>query len=103
VPEKELENDIRIRGGLVAVETNGFCPSRYASIRTLGEPTLFGDSVHRMRSVFSDLSEALQSSYRSLLKRGWTKFAMAQSPQRSEAMGQQAAANTPLITISALW
>ena len=35
------------RGGLVAVETNGFeCPSRYASIRTLGETTLFGDSVH---------------------------------------------------------
>jgi hypothetical protein len=35
------------RGGLVAVETNGFlCPSRYASIRTFNEPTLFGGSVH---------------------------------------------------------
>jgi Transposase IS116/IS110/IS902 family len=41
-----LENDIRIHGGLVAVEPNGFCPSRYASIRTFSESTLFGDSVH---------------------------------------------------------
>src|SRR5215204_6995264 len=29
------------------------CPSRYASIRTFGEPALCGGSVHRMRSVFS--------------------------------------------------
>jgi hypothetical protein len=33
-------------------ECNGFeCPSRYASIRTLGELSVLGSSVHRMRSV----------------------------------------------------
>jgi hypothetical protein len=38
---------------LVSVaECNGFeCPSRYASIRTLGELSVLGSSVHRMRSV----------------------------------------------------
>jgi hypothetical protein len=40
------------RGGLVAVETNGFCPSRYASIRTVSEPTLFGGSVHHEIRLF---------------------------------------------------
>ena len=29
------------RGGLSVAEPNGFCPSRYASIRTLGEPALW--------------------------------------------------------------
>jgi hypothetical protein len=93
-------------GGLVAVETNGFlCPSRYASIRTFSEPTIFGGSVHYEIRLDSDYQlKALQSSYRSLLlQRGWTKFAIAQSPQRSEAMGHEAAADTPLFMISALW
>ena len=36
------------------IECDRFCPSRYASIRTFGEPSLFGGSVHRMRSVLSD-------------------------------------------------
>jgi hypothetical protein len=37
---------------LLEAECNGFeCPSRYASIRTLGELSVLGSSVHRMRSV----------------------------------------------------
>jgi hypothetical protein len=45
--------------------------ARYASIRTLSsELTLFGGSVHRMRSVFSGSIEVLQSSERSLLLEG---------------------------------
>jgi hypothetical protein len=30
------------------------CPSRYASSRTFDESALVGDSVHMMRSFFSD-------------------------------------------------
>jgi hypothetical protein len=51
----------------VVGERIGWSPSRYASIRTLGEPTLFGDPVHRMRSVLSRTYWVLQSSERSLL------------------------------------
>jgi hypothetical protein len=41
--------------------------ARYASIRTVSESTLFGGSVHRMRSVFiRATNKALQSSERSL-------------------------------------
>jgi hypothetical protein len=36
---------------------------------------LSSDSVHRMRSVFSDSTKVLQSSERSFLLEGWTKFA----------------------------
>jgi hypothetical protein len=36
---------------LRGVNATTLCPSRYASIRTLGELALFGSSVHRMRSV----------------------------------------------------
>jgi hypothetical protein len=44
------------------------------------------DSVHRMRSFFSGSTKVLQSSERSFLLEGWTKFAIAQSPHaRSEA------------------
>jgi len=42
------------------------CPSRYASIRTLGSP-LFWGSVHRMRSVFS-------SQRRCNLRRGLSSY-----------------------------
>jgi hypothetical protein len=36
-------------------EYNGFeCPSRYASIRTVSEPILFGDSVHYEIHLDSD-------------------------------------------------
>jgi hypothetical protein len=35
------------------VDATALYPSRYASIRTLGELTLVGGSVHTMRSVFS--------------------------------------------------
>jgi hypothetical protein len=54
---------------------------RYASIRTPGEPTLFGDSVHCEIHLFG-LLKALQSSQRSLFapRGGRTKFAIAQSP-----------------------
>jgi hypothetical protein len=55
------------------------CPSRYASIRTLGKPTLLGSPVHRMRSVFSSqrrcnlLLSGLSSS-------GMDQVRMAHSP-----------------------
>jgi hypothetical protein len=35
------------------VNATALCPSRYASMRTVSESSLFGDSVHRMRSIFS--------------------------------------------------
>jgi hypothetical protein len=39
----------------IVAKRNSLGPfARYASIRTVSEPALFGDSVHRMRSVFSD-------------------------------------------------
>jgi hypothetical protein len=58
---------------------HNFCPSRYASIRTLRELTLFGGSVHRMRSVFIRTNRVLQSSERSLLIKG-DQVHIAQSP-----------------------
>jgi hypothetical protein len=67
--------------------------ARYASIRTLSELSLFGGSVHTMRSVFS-ATKVLQSSERSLSPPagGKTKSIIAQSPNvRSEAryVGQE--------------
>jgi hypothetical protein len=41
---------------------NNFRPSRYASIRTLRELTLFGGSVHRVRSAFIWTIRVLQSA-----------------------------------------
>jgi hypothetical protein len=74
------------------------CPSRYASIRTLGEPTLLGDSVHTMRSVFSDSKKALQSSERSLCPslREWTKFVLRSRLTRPEAIGHAEAVHLAL-------
>jgi hypothetical protein len=58
----------------------------HASIRTLGELTLFGSSVHRMRSVLIRVLQTLQSSERSL-RRNATKSACAVA-FRSETIGQ---------------
>jgi hypothetical protein len=46
---------------------------------------LSSDSVHRMRSVFSGSTKVLQSSERSFLLEGWTKFAWRSHLIRSEA------------------
>ena len=56
--------------------------ARYASIRTVSESTLFGGSVHRMRSVLiRATNNALQSFYRSLfLAEGRPSSQLAQSP-----------------------
>src|SRR5215211_830821 len=78
------------RGGPIVAERNGsLYPSRYASIRTSRELTLFGGSVHRMRSVFSvnlgrcDLPSGLSSLRVDQVR-------IAQSPYvRSEAIGQK--------------
>ena len=60
--------------------TQLLCPSRYASIRTLEELTLFLVARCIMRSVFSGSSEALQSSERSLLVERLDQVRLAQSP-----------------------
>ena len=57
---------------------HNFCPSRYASIRTLRELTLFGGSVHYEIRLHSD-NRVLQSSERSLLIKG-DQVHIAQSP-----------------------
>jgi len=47
-----VKTDVAV--ALCGRERNGLeCPSRYASIRTFGEPNLLSGSVHRMRSIFS--------------------------------------------------
>ena len=48
-------------------------------LSALSVSPLFGGSVHRMRSVFSTQSAAIFLAV-SPPRRGWTKFAMAQSP-----------------------
>ena len=67
---------------VVAAKPNGFlCPSRYASIRTFSEPTLFGGSVHyEIRLDSGYYSGAAIFLPVSLTPRGSTKFAIAQSP-----------------------
>jgi hypothetical protein len=66
------------RGGRPVANATALCPSRYASIRTLRELTLFGGSVHRMRSDFSARQKALQSSERPYWRVGQVRI--AQSP-----------------------
>jgi hypothetical protein len=82
------------RGGL-SVANATLCPSRYASIRTLGELTLFGGSVHYEIRPFE--LEALQSSER---PSSWRvgQVHMAQSPHaRSEAhSGTKSRGHLPL-------
>jgi hypothetical protein len=53
---------------LSVAERKLLCPSRAMLLSALSVSPLFGDSVHRMRSVFSS-KKALQSSDRSLLSR----------------------------------
>jgi hypothetical protein len=81
------------------VERNGLCPSRYASIRTRREltHTLFGGSVHRMRSVFIRATKkALQSSERSLCSLRIDQVRNLRTRlMRSEAVGHEAAAYPP--------
>ena len=50
------------RGGRRVVDVTALCPWRYASIRTVSESTLFGDSVHYEIRLFE--LKALQSSDR---------------------------------------
>ena len=59
---------------VLVTECNGFeCPSRYASIRTVSVSSLFGDSVHRMRSVLIRAKGA--AIFRAVFLERWTKFA----------------------------
>jgi hypothetical protein len=49
---------------LPVVNATTLCPSRYASIRTLsGSQSLFGGSVHRMRSVFSSQNSPARGTF----------------------------------------
>jgi hypothetical protein len=66
------------RGGPIVANATALPFARYASIRTLRELTLFGGSVHRMRSVFSATQKALQSSERPSWRVG--QVHVAQSP-----------------------
>jgi hypothetical protein len=56
------------------------CPSRYASIRTLLVSLLVGDSVHYGIHLFGLIEGAAFFGAVSPPYRGWTKFAIAQSP-----------------------
>jgi hypothetical protein len=77
------------RGGLGVAERNGFlCPSRYASIRTLGEPALFGGSVHYGIRLFGLPIEGA-AIFASISPQRVDQVRLAQSPcARSEAIGQ---------------
>ena len=55
--------------------TQLLCPSRAMLLFALVVSQLSTDSVHRMRSFFSGSTKVLQSSERSFLLEGWTKFA----------------------------
>ena len=52
------------------------CPSRYASIRTLSEPTLFGDSVHYEILLFGLIEDAAIFGAVSPPRGGRTKFVL---------------------------
>jgi hypothetical protein len=85
------------RGGRCVANATAVCPSRYASIRTLKELTLFGGSVHRMRSVLIRAKKALQSSDRSLLLKE-DQVRIAQSPSleiRSAMSGKKSRGASP--------
>jgi hypothetical protein len=83
----------------VVAERNRWGPSRYASIRTLGEPALLGGSVHyeiRLGSGYQGGAAIFRSV--SPLARGRTKFAGAVTsldPKRDRATAVAVIATRP--------
>jgi hypothetical protein len=95
------------------VERSSWGPSRYASIRTLSvsSHSLFGDSVHMMRSVLSGYQGGA-AIFRAVSppRRGWTKFAtcaVASYEIRSDGPREAALLSTLRSTLwqttSSLW
>ena len=90
--EKALFVKTDVAAALV-VNATALCPSRYASIRTFGEPTLWWLGA-LMRSVFSGQRRC---NLPIGLPGGWTKFVWRSRLMRSEALsGKNSRGHPPL-------